>query len=157
MGSWCWRDADTGELTAQIGYSGLGDAVRLNFSVNQHPVSQYMPVLKTAGNYGGSRSWFACPRCRRRVGVLVLRGAAGFACRHCGRIAYSCQSADKMGRAWRKQYKAERRLEQGWRRPKGMHRTTRDKLVAIILDCEERRANALATFMMKHFPHVLPR
>lgn len=151
-GSWCWRDADTGEITARIGYSGQGDAVRVSFSVNDHPVSQYIPVLKTACNFGGSRSWFACPRCRRRVGVLFLRGTAGFVCRHCGRIAYSSQSDDDMGRAWRKQRKAEARLADGWRRPKGMHQTTRDKLIATIIECEERRDNALAAFVAKHFP-----
>lgn len=151
-GSWCWRDADTGELTAQIGYSGLGDAVRLNFSVNNHPVSQHILVLRTACNYGGTRAWFGCPRCSRRVGVLFLRGTAGFVCRHCGRVAYRSQSEDAMGRAWLKQHKAERQLDDGWRRPKGMHQKTYDKLIACIFDCEERRDNALAAFMVKHFP-----
>lgn len=150
-GTWSWWDADSGERTAQIGYRGLGGGVSLNFAVNDHPVTQFITELRTACNYGGARSWFACPRCQRRVGVLFLRGAAGFICRHCGRVAYSSQSADDIGRSWLKQHKAEQRLLGGWKRPKGMHRATRDRLVAIILECEERRDDALAAFMNKHF------
>jgi len=151
-GGWAWKDADTGETLASIGYRGLGRAVSLNFAVNGQPVNQLITELRTACNYGGSRSWFACPRCRRRVGVLFLRGAAGFMCRHCGRVVYSSQAEDEMGRSWRKQRKAEARLMDGWRRPKGMHRTTRARLLEIIMECEERRDDALATYVAKHFP-----
>lgn len=151
-GAWSWRDADTGRETARIGYRGDGGAVVLDFNVNDEPVHQRIQETRTACHYGGSRSWFSCPRCWRRVGVLFLRGRAGFMCRHCGRVAYSSQSEDDMGRSWRRQRKAEQRLGEGWSRPKGMHQATRDKLVDIILDCEERRDNALALFVSKHFP-----
>jgi hypothetical protein len=152
-GVWAWTDAQTGAITAQIGYRGLGGTVALDFRVNDHAVTQLISELRTACNYGGSRSWFACPRCRRRVGVLFLRGAAGFICRHCGRVAYGSQSDDEFDSTWRKQRKAEQRLGgKGWMRPKGMHQTTRDKLVAIIIECEERRDNALAAFVARHFP-----
>ncbi|KQY81811.1 hypothetical protein ASD35_08470 [Pelomonas sp. Root1444] len=130
----------------------------LNFTVDGRSVHQFIAELQTACNFGGSRSWFACPRCRRRVGVLFLRSAAGFICRHCGRVTYGSQSDDEVGRSWRKQQKAERRLGgEGWMRPKGMHQTTRDRLTAIIIECEERRDNALAAFVAKHFPGGLTR
>lgn len=151
-GTWGWWDGESGERTAQIGYRGLGGGVSLHFTVNGHPVTQFITELRTACNYGGTRSWFACPRCQRRVGVLFLRGAAGFICRHCGRVAYGSQSDDDMGRAWRKQHKAEQRLGQCWARPKGMHQTTRDRLVAIIIECQERRDTALAAFVARRFP-----
>lgn len=152
LGGWAWKDADTGETLASIGYRGQGRAVVLNFAINGQPVTQHITELRTACNYGGSRSWFACPRCRRRVGVLFLRGAVGFVCRQCGGVAYGSQSDDEVGRTWRKQRKAEDRLTEGCLRPKGMHRTTWRKLMAIILECEERRENALAAFMAIHFP-----
>lgn len=151
-GGWAWKDADTGETLASIGYRGQGRAVVLNFAVNGQPVTQHITELRTACHYGGSRSWFECPRCRRRVGVLFLRGAAGFVCRHCGGVAYSSQSEDECGRSWRKQHKAERCLLDGWRRPKGMHRATRAKLLEIIWACEERRDDALAAYVARHFP-----
>lgn len=151
-GGWAWKDADTGETLASIGYRGQGRSVVLNFAVNGQPVTQHIAELRTACNYGGSRSWFACPRCSRRVGVLFLRAAAGFMCRHCGRVAYSSQAEDEMGRSWRKQHKAEAKLVEGWSRPKGMHRATREKLLAVIFDCEERREAALYEFMRHRFP-----
>ncbi|WP_157275722.1 hypothetical protein [Pelomonas sp. Root1444] len=157
-GTWSWWNADSGERTASIGYRGEGQAVALNFTVDGRSVHQFIAELQTACNFGGSRSWFACPRCRRRVGVLFLRSAAGFICRHCGRVTYGSQSDDEVGRSWRKQQKAERRLGgEGWMRPKGMHQTTRDRLTAIIIECEERRDNALAAFVAKHFPGGLTR
>lgn len=111
---------------------------------------------RTACNYGSLRSWFACPRCRRRVGVLFLRGTAGFVCRKCGRVAYRSQSEDVMGRTWLKQRKAERRLGENWERPKGMHSATYDKLLNIITECEERRDDALPSFVARHFHLGLP-
>lgn len=87
------------------------------------------------------------------MGVLYLRGGAGFVCRHCGSVAYGSQSDDEMGRAWRKQHKAEQRLGgEGLMRPKGMHQTTRDKPVAIVMECEQRRDDALAAYMSRHLP-----
>ena len=151
-GVWAWTDADTGQVTARIGYSGSGGAISLNFTVNDEPVRQYIRELRTPCHFGGWRSWFACPRCSRRVGVLYLRGGAGFVCRQCGRVAYCSQSDDELGRTWRKQRKAEAKLGPGWTRPKGMHQTTRDKLVAIILACEQRRDDALADYMSRHLP-----
>jgi hypothetical protein len=40
----------------------------------------------------------------------------------------------------------------GWMCPKGMDQATRDRVVAIIMKCEERRDNALAAFVARHFP-----
>lgn len=157
FGSWVWRDAETDEVTAQIGYRGEGGAISLNFTVNGDPVRQFIRELRTPCNFGGSRSWFACPRCARRVAVLFLRGNAGFVCRHCGRVAYGSQSDDDMGRAWRKQRRAEGKLGSGWARPKGMHATTRARLMGVILECEQRRDEALFWFMERHFPRGLPR
>lgn len=151
-GAWVWRNADTLEETSRIGYRGEGGAISLNFTVNGDPVRQAIRELRTPCHFGGWRSWFACPRCARRVAVLFLRGNAGFMCRHCGRVAYASQSEDALGRAWIKQRKAERKLGPGWARPKGMHATTRERLLNVILDCERQREEALFWFMERHFP-----
>lgn len=149
-GTWVWTNTATGEESGRIGYTGAGGAVRLNFTVNGDPVRQVIRELRTFCNYGGSRAWFACPRCHRRVGVLYLRGTAGFVCRHCGRVAYGSQSDDDMGRAWRVQRKLEAKLDDHWQRPKGMHTTTYTRLFEGIVDCEERRDRALAAFMVRY-------
>ena len=74
-----------------------------------------------------------------------------------GRIAYSSQSDDAMGRAWRTQAKIEARLGPNWTRPKGMHQATRERLLSLIWDCEARRDLALARFvdvMLRKHPEL---
>jgi hypothetical protein len=49
----------------------------------------FVDLVGTYPHFGGERSWFACPSCRRRVGILY-RPAAGDAwgCRTCHRLTY---------------------------------------------------------------------
>lgn len=148
-GGWAWTDPDTGKQTASIGYSVAADAVTLIYSMNGTPTRQHVPILATGCNFGGQRHWFGCPGCGKRVAVLYLRNR-GFACRKCNRIAYASQSDDELDRAWRRQHKIEQRLGDGWQRPKGMHKTTHERLLDVIAECEERRDAGLATFMQRH-------
>lgn len=148
-GGWFWSDRDTGETLASIGYASEAGAVILTFTAGDEPVRQRVPILSTGCNYGGARQWFGCPRCGRRVALLYLRGAR-FACRHCQRVAYASQSEDELGRLWRKQAKAEAELGKNWSRPKGMHRATRERILAVIWKCEERRDDALAEFLIRY-------
>lgn len=148
-GSWSWSNSDTGEHTGSIGYRIERGAAVLSYTLNDEPKTQRVPILHTACNYGGTRPWFACPHCARRVAVIYLR-RGGFYCRKCARVAYYSQSEDACGRAWRVQQKAEAKLGKGWARPKGMHRKTRERLLAIIWQCEELRDRVLANFIARH-------
>ena len=150
-GGWAWTDGDTGERKASIGYATEPGAVLLNYTMGGRPMRQRVPILATPCHFGGRRQWFACPHCARRVAVLYLR-TDGFLCRHCNRIVYASQSDGALGRVWRKQAKIERQLGEHWRRPKGMHQTTYAKLMATIIDCEERRAAALVLAYERLFP-----
>ena len=145
-GGWAWTDADTGEQVASIGYQSDGRTLTLAYSMNDKPMRQHVPILTTGCTYGGVRYWFGCPRCGGRVAILYLR-TLGFGCRKCCRIAYASQSEDVIGRTWRKQHKAEAKLADNWQRPKGMHEATHERLVNIIIECEERKDVALAAFM----------
>ena len=145
-GGWQWTDPDTGKQTAAIGYRADGSSVTLNYSIDGDPRTQVLWLAETACNYGGTRQWFTCPIRGERVAVLFLR-AGRFACRHCQRIAYGSQSGDLCDRTWRKQAKAEAKLGPNWARPKGIHATTRDRLLSIIWECEERREMALGVFL----------
>jgi hypothetical protein len=153
-GGWHWTDAETGELRASIGYRSDGGTVTLSFSIDGSPQAQSVRLSRSACNYGGSRPWFICPVRGERAAVLFLR-AGRFACRHCQRIAYGSQSEDLCGRTWRKQAKAEAKLGPNWSRPKGMHQATRERLLAIIWDCDERRDAALSGYlesMLRRYP-----
>lgn len=145
--SWAWtRD---GEQTGSIGIRSDGKyAVRLEYACNGVPSDQRVGLEYTACNMGGERAWFACPVCQRRCAVLFMR-AKRFACQKCQRLAYSSQSEDVCGRAWRAQQKRERKLGPNWERPKGMHDVTRRRLLDQIWRYEEVRENALATFVAR--------
>jgi hypothetical protein len=145
-GTWQWTNSETGKPVASIGFRSDGGSVTLNYSIDGRPLAQTLRLSQSACNYGGARPWFICPIRGERVAVLFLR-AGRFACRHCQRISYASQSDDVCGRTWRKQAKAEAKLGPNWRRPKGMHDTTRERLLSIIWDCEERREEALAHFL----------
>jgi len=144
--TWQWTNNSTGALVGAISMATGPDSARLMYSHADAPINHVVRIVKTRCNYGGSRPWFMCPRCDRRVGVLFLR-AGHFMCRHCGRIAYSSQSEDQIGRMWRRQSKLERRLGESWTRPKGMHVATHNKILDSIFGCEERRELALMAFI----------
>ena len=156
LGSWVWSDSVTGERTGSIGYAVGEGFVNLNYSINDQPSNQRIALTRTTCNYGGVRPWFVCPVRGERVALLFLR-AGRFACRHCQRITYASQSDDAMGRAWRRQAMIEAKLGPNWTRPKGMHHATRERLLSVIWDCEEKRNAALARFlgvMMSKHPEL---
>ena len=153
-GSWQWTNRETGEQVGSIGYRVDDGCVRLDYSIDGKPSGQTVRLSHSACNYGGARPWFICPIRGERVAVLYLR-AGRFACRHCQRIAYASQSGDAIDRTWGKQAKAEAKLGEHWRRTKGMHKTTHERLLSIIWDCEEWRDAALAdhlAMLMRRYP-----
>lgn len=154
--TWRWSNTVTGEELGSIGITTRPGAAWLNYSSGGVPVGQDVRISETACHFGGTRPWFQCPRCGRRVGVLFLRGS-NFVCRHCGRVAYASQSDDPIGRGWREQHRLEAKLDENWRRPKHMHHKTRERLVSRIIELEQRRDDALAAFMVRRFPGMFPR
>lgn len=146
--AWRWSNSHTGEEVGSIGITTGAGHARLNYSHNGQSINDDVRIVETACNYGGTRPWFMCPRCSRRVAVLYLRSGR-FMCRHCGRVVYASQADDVIGRAWRRQAKLEAHLGDNWRRPKGMHRATRERLVECIFDCERVRDDALYGFMQR--------
>lgn len=147
--TWRWTNPETGKESGSIGVTSTTNALQLRFSSNGAPVHQHVHVERTQCHYGGTRPWLRCPRCARRIAVLFLRDGK-FRCRHCGRVAYASQSDDAIDSTWRKQAKQERKLGAHWARPKGMHRITRQRILNIILGCEERRELELAQFLSRY-------
>lgn len=141
-GSWEWRDAQSKKLNAAIGVITSHSSLRISYSINDVFVADHVPLARTACTLGGTRAWFKCPGCNRRVALLLLRGQR-FRCRTCQDVAYRVQSEDEIGRAWCAQIKLERRLLENWRRPKGMHRTTRAKITNAIIQLEMKREDIL--------------
>jgi hypothetical protein len=142
---WQWTNSETGEVVSSIGIIGAPDRMTLDYSLNSKPITQTIQIDRTACAFGGSRPWFKCPHCWGRVAILYLRQSR-FACRKCQRLAYSSQSEDEVARMWRKQSKLEALLGPNWRRPKGMHRKTREAIMAKVWECEGARDDALEAF-----------
>ena len=147
-GTWSWSNSHTGERTGSIGFRISGAMAILSYALNGSTRSQTVPIVTTPCNFGSSRPWFACPLCHERVAILYLR-RGGFYCRTCAKVGYYSQSEDACGRAWRKQQKAEAKLDPNWQRPKGMHHATRERLLETIWECEEVRDRAIAGFLSR--------
>ncbi len=137
---WNWLRND--EVFASIHVQTESDRVILEYrhrnrdeetwQVERYPV--YMTW--TGCHLGGQRPWFLCPArgCGRRVALLY--GGGIFACRHCYQLAYESQRESNYGRAARRANKIRDRLgwepgilnPKGWRKPKGMHWKTFERL-----------------------------
>jgi hypothetical protein len=143
--SWSWHRGD--EHTGIIGVYVHGpDALTLRYTVSgegaARDIAERLGIVNTPCGFGGTRPWFLCPSCARRVCLLYMRGQT-FACRLCKGVAYTSQSEDTSGRLWRKQSKIESRLAEHWQRPKGMRQTTYARLRNHLWDLEWRRDELL--------------
>jgi hypothetical protein len=149
-GIWQWKNTETGEVLSSIGFRADGDSVHLHYSADDDPVSETISLTHTRCNFGATRPWFRCPRCTSRVAVLYLRHKR-FLCRHCHPVAYRSQSQDAIGRSWIRQSKAEARLGEDWRRPKGMHHRTYERLLSIVFDYRNWREAEIERSLVSAF------
>jgi hypothetical protein len=156
-GSLSWNIG--GEPTGDIRYTMYENTMILNFRFRRHGEGEWESVQQTIWfdrtpcHYGGSRKWFLCPNCDRRVGLLYGSDVL-FLCRHCYRHPYASQGEDYLDRMSRKLDKLSKILEADeyindgdlWK-PKGMHWRTFYNLKMAEIDADERSANAfLARF-----------
>lgn len=149
--NWHWSSGATIELET------TPDMVTLTYRYKDgggewRDVRQPVTVTRTPCHYGGSRPWFACPRCYGRVAILYLWNVP--ACRKCARLVYPSQADDAMGRSWRRTRKLEKLLSGGtgewnYRRPKGMRRATFERLREAYWREEQLRDELLAPFIAR--------
>ena len=138
-GSWAWwRD---GERTADIVIVGGRSRIGLRYRVRSgggdwQDVDEPVEVSWRPCRFGGARPFFACPRCSRAV--IKLYGAGRyFLCRTCHDLAYASQAEREHDRALRRANRLRARLggemaDSIPSRPKGMHRTSYERLVGQI-------------------------
>jgi len=134
MLSWTCNGQESGSIRYRI----ENDRMLLNYRERSRggewqDVEQVVLFDQTPCNYGGTRKWFICPNCARRVAVLYGAGKY-FLCRHCYDLTYSSQQEDWSGRMLRKARNIKERLgiQNGIDpiifKPKGMHQKTFDRL-----------------------------
>ena len=146
--TWRWSNGLVANITANE--ASIEVAYCYTFAEGERDVQAQVRLTQTPCPFGGSRSWFACPRCNRRVAILYLWGYP--ACRACCRMGYPSQSEDAIDRSWRRTWKIETKLAGGasdwnYRRPKGMRKATFERLREAYWAEEEIRDQALMAFM----------
>ena len=130
--SWNWSWGD--KPVASISIFTNTDAVRLMYETKDGKhVEELVGLDLTACHFGGTRAWFLCPRCSRRVAVLFA--GRRFWCRHCHGIAYAVENEDAISRLLRRSNKLRERVKAKAGtaypvafKPKGMHQKTFDRI-----------------------------
>lgn len=109
---------------------------RRRSDIEWQDVEQPVRIDRMPCTYGGTRPWWLCPACGRRVAVLFAQGSL-YACRHCCELAYASQRETADDRAARRADKIRKQL--GWEpgilngkgeKPNGMRWRTYEHLVA---------------------------
>lgn len=128
------------EVIGSIGVTLHAGYLVADYQANKVPIAQYIDITTTPCHFGGVRHWLVCPRCGKRQTSLYF-GRHRFACRTCNNLAYQSQQLDIIDRSWRKQSKIEAKMggEDAWRKPKGMHESTWQRLQAQRSECEDMR------------------
>ena len=135
-----WTSQRTGEVVGRVDYEVKAEGVCFSYRVRSNPseawrpYSYLVPVTYTPCNYGGTRAWFNCPHCLKRVAVLYLDEQ--IACRTCHKLNYTSQQQTKG--TWQERDRMNKVREKlGWPlvqdvlfriKPKGMHYTNFERL-----------------------------
>ena len=129
------------------------DSVTLIYSTAQRGNHvAWVRLIRTPCHLGGSRVWWSCPGCHRRVAILYAV-SGDFLCRRCNQMVYACQQESPANRAIRQKLKARRKLGDCWYiKPKGMHQKTFDRLVAEFQQCSQK-ADQLESAELADWPH----
>ena len=132
---WSRRGQPVGHISVHVEHHRIRLMYRLEKGEDGwQAFDQTVNITRTPCHYGGSRPWFFCPACYRRVAVICGVGTY-FLCRHCHNLAYQSQNSDKADRLIEKTRKIRRRLGADERlgepvvfKPKNMHQKTFDRL-----------------------------
>ena len=159
-GSFNWQWSRRGNVVASIGGTvNTINSVTLDYRIRPNggewQDKRYQVIVDwTACNFGGSRPWWHCPCCGRRVAVLW--GGSTYACRHCQKLAYQSTRNSSESQAFARADKLRARL--GWcagiahppgGKPKGMHQKTFDRLLLLYYALSNDAFGALGASMDK--------
>lgn len=168
--AWKWFDED-GNCTGQVGIAASGTDVIVSYKDRVDGGTWVerdytMAIDRTACALGGSRPWFLCWSCNRRVGKMFIT-PKGLVCRHCGGLTYASQRERELDRAHRRCIKLRRRLRGALgelqspppARPKGMWSRTYKRLCQRLHQAESDAGAHFSVAMLRRpwFRHHLRR
>ena len=88
---WVWR-TNKGANQTTVSITVLMDGLQVIFPTGDGTCArQDVRLTYSLGPHDGKRTWFSCPTCRRRVGVLYHANGLPFRCRTCCKLAYPSQ------------------------------------------------------------------
>jgi len=131
--SWTCGGEPSGDIKYQVDHDGLDLSYRSRSAGEDwQSVKERILFNRTPCSYGGERLWFLCPHCGRRVAILYGVDAR-FLCRHCYDLPYASQMKGRLDQLIDQKHKLGNRIFEdydgyGWRRRKGMHQKTFDRL-----------------------------
>ncbi|WP_288076954.1 hypothetical protein [Pseudomonas sp.] len=148
-GSWRWSRQGKVVASIDLAVESL-ERVRLSYRLTRDGQAEEkdypVPITWTPCHLGGSRPWFLCPCCGRRVAKLYI--STLFACRGCLRLNYRSQQASKRDRPIDRSFDLRRALgcDEGFlirpaeliRKPKGMHWRTFERKVEQLKEVDAR-------------------
>jgi len=148
-----------GERISSVSCETSLNRLTLRYKANEQSINDTIRLEETPCNYGGSRKWFTCPHCGKRVGVLYLRGSL-FRCRDCQGLHYASQSESSYDRIARRVHKVRDKLGNDGallaRKPKGMHWKTFERLWKQELALEEQIDRIFLSWVQNMSREVLP-
>lgn len=154
-------EADAVVLTLKLRSPASNDRMSIEQRV---PVEQRVGLVWTRCHLGGSRPWFRCRTCWRRVAKLYQCGDPVFACRNCCGLVYASQQEIPHYRAISRVQKLRMRLggspnllEPFPKRPLGMHRRTYYRLFNKAALAQERSVALEVEYLRRRYPGVLGR
>lgn len=144
QGVWQWLL--DGEVHSSVSYiSDLLDIdnafLELDYTTREwgqkEHINYRIKIDYTQPHFGGYRFWFICPFRHIRASVLYHPyGGKYFASRQASNLKYASQSEGYIDRAISRMWKAKRKLEDEYYRPKGMHNTTYERLLNDVYEAE---------------------
>lgn len=141
--------AHGGELSLSLERGGVvaGTRVRIRISTTRQPT-------------GGVRCWIHCPRCQRRCSVLYVPETV-IACRLCHRLYYATQRLVDHERWELRAHKLLARVggkpgDEIFRRPKGMHERTFDRLLEQAFAFRDAAFAASYRSLQRRIPGLAP-
>lgn len=131
---WRWTWSNTEESAGTISIASREASVELRYTwtpsagAPQHKAYS-VELERTPCRYGGTRPWFRCPWCSRRVALLYGLSSDGyFGCRLCLRLAYMSEAESRTDRILRKLHKLEANLGEDGEKPKWMRWRTFERI-----------------------------
>lgn len=165
-GAWAWTNTKTGEQTASISYEvntcDPADMwIRLRYTQTcqneKHDMDYKVRLATTTPHYGGKRFWFICPQTGKRTSILYSPpGSKWFASRHAYNLKYASQSEGPHDRVISRKFRLQGKLggENYYRKPKGMHQKTYDRLLGKYWKAEEEADRWLCSEFQRRFGYL---